>query len=59
MTSNVIESTSEVRIFWSALVVSDLVWIAFFLISFLTFSFKWMVRNLVATMEVYDYIYTS
>jgi hypothetical protein len=41
---SVIESTVETSLFWSALIVTDLVWIVFFLISLLTFSFKWMVN---------------
>lgn len=43
---SVIESTTEVRLFWTALIVADLIWITFFLIALLTFSFKWMVFTL-------------
>ena len=41
----VIESTFEANIFWLSLIVADLIWAAFFLISFFTFSFKWMVMK--------------
>ena len=45
MGSSVIESTTESNIFWSSIIVADLIWIAFFLINFFTFNFKWMVKN--------------
>ena len=41
----VIESTFEANIFWLSLIVADLIWAAFFLISFFTLSFKWMVTK--------------
>ena len=40
---SVLESTTEATIFWLAMIIADIVWVTFLLISMLTFSFKWMV----------------
>ena len=39
----VLESTAEANIFWLSIILADILWITFFIISLLTFSFKWMV----------------
>lgn len=44
----VVESTSEARIFWMALIVSQLIWSMFFIISLFTFKFKWLTIIVVA-----------
>lgn len=53
-TSNLIqqnvESTVEVTLFWASLFAVDAFWILFFLISVLTFSFKWMTIIITALM---------
>ena len=60
MTTSIIESTTESTIFWAGLIVVDIIWLTFFLISFLTFSFKWMV-NLIfilkADFVLFGYIF--
>ena len=48
----VIESTLETNVFWLSLIVADLVWAAFFLISLFTLSFKWMVTTSVAVLAL-------
>jgi hypothetical protein len=40
---SVLESTAEANIFWMSIILADILWITFFIISLLTFSFKWMV----------------
>ncbi|CAF0992125.1 unnamed protein product [Brachionus calyciflorus] len=47
---SVLESTTEASIFWLAIIAADLVWVTFFLVSLLTFSFKWMTIIMVALM---------
>jgi hypothetical protein len=39
----ILESTTETTVFWGSLMACNLIWIAFFMISLLTFNFKWMV----------------
>ncbi len=39
----VLESTAEANIFWLSIILADIIWVTFFIISLLTFSFKWMV----------------
>lgn len=40
----IVQSSSETRIFWSSLILTQLIWTLFFVISFLTFKFKWLVN---------------
>jgi len=46
----VLESTVETNVFWASLLGTNIVWLTFLVMSFLTFSFKWMVIILVAVM---------
>lgn len=48
--NSMIESTSEKRIFWSAIIMADIIWVVFLMISFLTFSFRWMTIIVIAIM---------
>ena len=48
--SNYVESTTEATIFWSSIIICDVIWSVFLMISLLTFSFKWMTIIMVAIM---------
>lgn len=45
-----IESTIEVSLFWSSIVVANAIWVVFFVVALLTFSFKWMTIIIIALM---------
>ena len=47
---SVIESTTEATIFWGSLIAADIIWAVFFMVSLLTFNFKWMTIIIVALM---------
>ncbi len=57
--TSIIESTFESNIFWASLIVADLIWMAFFFISFLTFNFKWMVLKLFICLTSCSLIFFS